>query len=437
MDTSRRVFRGAFVVDGLNPGQQDRTVVVEGDRITTVCEDAAYRPRPGDDVVDLAGKTLMPGMVQAHFHSHFGAFGEGVTAPALGLEATPAYLALLAGHNAGLALRHGYTGAIGSSNAHAIDVSLKEAILVGLCEGPRYVAGSRELVVTGEASDYDNNRNFYMELGCTGLTRKADGVEGWRHAVRQEIGRGAEVVKISAGPGHGSSPALDYMYPSRDELQAAVDEAHKRGRRVRAHCPSRTSILECARAGVDILDHCDRIDDECVEAILASGASVVPSMLWSQRFLEIAENWDHDEHVLAISEGFRETPDQVRARIAAVREDFEHACVALPAAANAGVPMVVGDDFGTPIMPHGDYGAELELYVKFLGVPAIDVVQWATLNGARLLGLGDEVGTIAEEKLADLIVVDGNPLQDISVLSGSERIRAVLKGGRCVTDELA
>ena len=96
------------------------------------------------------------------------------------------------------------------------------------------------------------------------------------------------------------------MYPTRDELRACVDAVHKLGRKVRAHAPSRTSILECARAGVDLIDHADRIDDECVEAILQADATVVPSMLWTERFLELAESWDHDAQVLAISEGFPE-----------------------------------------------------------------------------------------------------------------------------------
>ena len=438
MSDARLVFKNVHLVDGQSPGRSGMTVAVEGERITRVVEDAAFasEAKPDDRTIDLGGKTLMPGMVQTHFHSHFGAFGEGVTAPSLGLEASPPYLMLHAAQNASIALDNGVTSAIGSSNAFAIDIALKEGILMGLCEGPRYLAGSRELVVTSDASDYDNNRNFFMELGCTGLTAKADGVEGWRKAVRVEIGRGADVVKISAGPGHGSSPAVDYMYLTKDELRAATDEALKRGRQVRAHAPSKTSILECAKAGVSIIDHADRIDDECIEAILDKGAFVVPSMLWSQRFLDIAESWDHDAHHLDITEGFRETPDQVRARIAKVRVDWEYACEALPAAARAGVPMVVGDDYGTPIMPHGDYGAELELYVKTLGVPALDVITWATKNGAAAMKMGDDLGTIEEGKLADLVVVDGDPLTDISVLVGNERIKAVVLNGEFVRSEL-
>ena len=433
----RRVFRGAQLFDGENPARPGTTVVVRADRIEAITPDAAHAPRPGDRVYDLAGRTLMPGMVQAHFHSHFGAFGDGVRAPSLGLEAAPAYLSMLAAHNAELAVQCGFTGAIGSSNAHTIDVSLKEAILAGFVKGPRYLAGSRELVTTGEYSDYDNNRNFFMKLGETGLTLKADGVDGWRFAARMEAGRGCDVVKISAAPGHGSSPARDILYQTRDELRACVEAVHKLGKKVRAHAPSRTSILECARAGVDIIDHADRIDDECIEAILDHGCTVVPSMLWSERFLALAEAWDHDATPLPISEGFPETPTEVRARIRAVREDFDYTCRAIPEAARAGVRMVVGDDYGTPIMPHGDYIPEFELYVKKLGIAPRDVLRWATKNGAEAMGLGHETGTITVGKQADLLVVDGDPLIDVSCLAIRENLRVILLGGRVLKDDLA
>jgi imidazolonepropionase-like amidohydrolase len=433
---TRIVFKNANLIDGEHPAQPKMTIVICGERIEEVSADAAFQARPNDDVYDLGGRSLMPGMVQSHFHSHFGAFGDGVTAPALGLEAAPAYLSMLAASNAELALECGFTGAIGSSNAHTIDVSLKEAILAGFVKGPRYLAGSREVVTTGESSDFENNRNFFMGLSDTGLTYKANGSDEWCLAARTEAGRGCDVIKISAGPGHGSSPAIDVLYPTIAELNALVEAAHKLGKKVRAHAPSRSAILECARAGVDIIDHADRIDEECIEAILAAGSFVVPSMLWSERFLELAESWDHDATPLQISEGFPETPDAVRARIRGVREDFDYTCRAMPEAVRAGVKMVVGDDFGTPIMPHGDYIPEFELYIKRLGIPPLDVLRWATRNGAELMGLGDATGTIESGKLADLLIVDGDPLIDVNCLADRAKIQAILLGGTWIKNAL-
>jgi imidazolonepropionase-like amidohydrolase len=436
MSDPRIVFTEANLVDGKGPARPGSSVVVSGTRIERVAG-GKVESRPGDRVIPLGGRTLMPGMVQSHFHSTFGAFGDGISAPCLGLEAAPGYLAMLAVRNAGIALDCGFTAAIGSSNAYTIDVALKEAILAGVVRGPRYLASGMEHVTTGEASDYANNRYWFMQLGNTGLTKQVDGVDAWRLAVRQECGRGVDVVKISAGPGHGSSPAKDILYLTREELRAAVETAHKLGKRVRAHCPSRTAILECARAGVDIIDHADRMDRECIDAILEAGAFVAPSMLWSVRFLEIAENWDHAAARLPINEGFPETLEQTLARIRAVREDFEHTCRMLPEAVAAGMKLVVGDDFGTPVMPHGDYGSELEIYVKQLGIPAQEVIRWATVNGAELLGMGDSLGCVEEGRLADLVVVKGDPLHDITCLKNPGNVQAVLKNGAFVKDQLA
>jgi len=437
MAQQRIVFTGANLLDGDRPARAGVSVVVEGERITHASDGPPPAAGPDARVVDLAGKTLMPGMYQCHFHSHFGAFGEGVTAPALGLEAAPPYLAMLAAKNARTVLHCGFTGAVGSSSASEIDICLKEAIMLGLVEGPRYKACTRELVTTGESSDYPNNRTWFMDLGNKGLTYEVDGADQWRYGVRSELGKGADIVKISVSPGHGSVPARDIMYLTREELTTAVDTAHNLGKKVRAHVASRIGVLECARAGVDVIDHADRLDEECIEAILKSGSILVPSMLWTVRFLEIAENWDHAASPLPISEGYPEELPTTLARIRGVREDFEHTSRMMPEAHRAGVKMVMGDDFGTPVMPHGTYIDEFELYVKQIGISALDVIRWATKNGAELMDLGDEAGTVEEGKLADLLVVDGDPSQDIACLRDPDNLKAILKGGEFVKDALA
>jgi imidazolonepropionase-like amidohydrolase len=429
------VFTNAKLFDGENPVPGRVSVVVEGQRITRVESGAAAAAPAGARVIDLAGKTLMPGMVQAHFHTQFGHFGAGISSPILGLEAPTAFLAILAAKNVKTALDCGFTGIIGSSNSDGIDVAVKEAILLGTIPGPRMLACTREFMTTGEQAD-GNNRSWFMGLSNTGLVRTLDGPDQWRFAAREEIGRGCDVVKISAGPGHGSSPCLDFMYLTPAELDAVVETAHARGKRVRAHCPTRSAILACARAGVDIIDHADRMDAECIDAILGNDCSVLPSMLWSVRFLELAENWDFAAGPFPIGAAPGETPDEARVRLRAIREDFEHTCRAVPQAVAAGVRMLVGDDFGTPIMPHGDYASEMEFYVKQLGIPALEVLRWATRNGAQVMGLGAETGRIAAGRLADLIAVDGDPVSDITCLKDPTRVRAVLKGGAFTKDTL-
>ena len=430
----RTLFTNSNLLDGENPPRSGVSVVLEGNRITGVSDDAPDAA-DGDRVIDLAGKTLMPGMWQGHFHSGFGAFGGGTAAPLLGLEEPTAYLGMLAGKNATTALQCGFTSIIGSSNGQGLDVCLKEAILAGVVEGPRVTACTREFIVSGDMAD-GTNRSWFMEIENHGLVRRCDGPEAFRQATREELGRGADVVKLSTSPGHGSMPTRELCYMTDAELHAVTETAHDRGKLVRAHTASKTSILACARAGVDLIDHADRIDRECIDAILEADATVCPSILWYDRFLGMAENWDHAAQPFPIGDGFPEALESTLARIRGVREDFDYTREILPEVASSGVRLVVGDDFGTPLMPHGDYISEFEVYVKQLGIPALDVIQWTTKNAADAIGKGDELGTIAEGKLADLLVIDGDPVADITCLRDPARMQAIVRDGLFVRDFL-
>jgi imidazolonepropionase-like amidohydrolase len=432
MSDGRLVFTGARLLDGVNTARDGVSVVVEGNRISAV-RDGAVETGEADHVIDLAGKTLMPGMVQCHFHTGFGPTASGGVAPILGLEAPSTYMGMIAAYNARIALDCGVTSIIGSSNADGLDVSLKDAIVLGVVEGPRVLACSHEFMTTGEQADGDN-RSWFMQLGNKGLVRSMSGAEAFRQATREEVGRGCDIVKISIARGHGSAPAWDVNYLTDDELEAVVSTAHERGALVRAHCPSRIGVIECARGGVDIIDHADRIDDEGIEAVLAADATVVPSMLWSERFLGFADSWDHSQAPFPIGEGFPEKLDQTLARLAAVREDYEYTQQALARMQAAGVRLVLGDDYGFPMMPHGDYVSEMELYARF-GASPLEIVRWATKNGAEAMGQGDELGMIEENRLADLVVIDGDPSADISSLRMG--VRMVIKDGAIVRDHLA
>jgi imidazolonepropionase-like amidohydrolase len=437
MAEARVVFQNANLIDGLDgPPQPGATVAIEGKRIVH----AGAKPVParaGDRVIDLAGKTLMPGLVQGHFHSGFGPSPTLGASPILGLEAPAAYMGMIAARNARIALQCGVTGIIGSSNGDNLDVCLREAMILGLVEGPRIAACGHEFMASGDMAD-GTNRSWFMGIQHPGLTRRLDGASEFRQAAREEIGRGCDVIKISAAPGHGSSPVRDVCYLTRDEIQAVVDVAHAHGKLVRAHCPSRTAILMCAREGVDIIDHADRIDAEGIDAVLEAGASITPSLLWSVRFLQFAESWNYANGPFPIGEGFAETPEQVQRRLRGVREDFDYTCAILPEVIRAGVNLICGDDFGFAMMPHSDYVSEYEVYTKQLGIPALEVLRWASTNGARVmagpLGLDAGHGTIAAGQLADLIVVDGNPATDISCLR--DRIAAIVRDGVFVRDAL-
>jgi imidazolonepropionase-like amidohydrolase len=431
---TRFIFKGARVFDGREVMLAGTTVAVEGNRITHVGPDDLSE-EASDTILDLGGKTLMPGMVQCHFHTGFGP-DAGNAPPYLGLNMPPAFLGMVAAKNAQTALNFGVTSIIGSSNGDLLDVCLKEAILLGLTAGPRVIPCTREFVASGDVAD-GNNRAWFMDIRNHGLIRRVDGVQAMRQAVGEEIGRGCEIVKLSISNGHGSQPVPDWNYYSEDEIRAAVDVAHNRGALVRAHCPTTSGVIECARAGVDIIDHADLIDEEGIEAVLDADATITPSLLWNERYLAFADSWDYANGPFPIGDGFPEAQSQTLERLALVRRDSDYTISMLPKLVDAGVRLALGDDYGFAMMPHGDYASEMEVYVKH-GVDPLEVMRWATRNGAEAMGdRGAELGTIEEHKLADLIVVDGDPTEDVLVHRDPNNIQFILKDGIVQKDLLS
>jgi imidazolonepropionase-like amidohydrolase len=429
--SDRIVFTNARLLDGQNPPVADSTVIVEGKRITYVgVGTSGVETRASDRLVDVGGRTLMPGMVQSHFHTGFGPAPD-LKPPMLGLDAAPSYFGMLAVRNARTALDCGVTSIIGSSNPAGLDVSLKEAGILGIAEVPRIIPCTREFMASGDYAD-GSNRSWYMDLGEHGVVRRVDGVVAMRQACGEELGRGAEVVKLSIARGHGASPTEEHAYYTQAEIDAAVEVAETHRGFVRAHCPSSMGIKMCAAAGVRIIDHADRIDESGIEAVVLAGAFITPSMLWSVAFLDFAESWDHSAAPFPIGVGFPQTLDDVLSRIKGVHEDFEYTSKMLPKMIEGGVKLLVGDDFGFPMMPHGDYVSEYEVYTKRLGIPSLSVLQWATKNGAEAMGMGDELGTIEVGKFADLLIVDGDPSADIGVLR--EGVQIVMLDGEIIRD---
>ena len=427
--SGRWVFRGANLVDGDSPARPNTTVIVEGERITQILPAGASETQPGDRVVELAGRTLMPGLACSHFHSTFENVSP-ISGPSLGLQAPPAYLAMLAAKNARIAIDCGVTHALCSSTPYATDAALKLAIEDGTLPGPRIVAGSHELMTTSDLAT-GGSHNYWMQLGNEGLVRTCRaGADAFREVTRDEIRQGAEIVKVSLSQGHNAGPAIGDPNLTPAELDAVGSTAHGHGVRVRAHAVTKAAVLECARAGVDLIDHADLMDAECIDAVLESGVAVVPSVFYTARVMQGYEAGFFD----AMFQG--KTPPMLATVMDDMRASGDHIAAMLPEMQRAGIPLLAGDDFGTCFLAHGEYGKELSFYVKTVGIAPIDVLRWATRAPAEVMGLGAELGTVAEGKLADLIVVDGDPLVDITCLEDPARVQLVLKGGVALKDTL-
>jgi imidazolonepropionase-like amidohydrolase len=421
---ARLVFVHATVLDadGTRPGS---TVVVDGRRIAHVHDDAGpgasasgrgavEDARPDDRVVDLGGRTLMPGMISSHFHATYHELGSK-SAP-FGLEEPPALQAVRAAHHLQLALRCGFTGVVSAGAPFAIDASMKAAIAEGLFPGPRLMAGSRDVSTTGHAGD--KSFPWYWDVGARGAINRSDGPEGFRRAVREEIKQGAEIIKMFVTGGHGTVAPSEQTEMTYDELAAGIDAAHQRGALVRGHIANREAIHMALDAGIDVVDHGDGLDAAAIERMVELGTYLVPSQLFPARFAELMGG--------AGGLGFT----------ASMAADMERALSVLPRANDAGVKLLCGDDYGAIGLPHGRYADELEFYVKEADIAPLDVLRWATRNGAELLGRGHELGSVREGYLADLVVVDGDPLSDIAVLQDEARLLAVMKNGTLAKDAL-
>src|SRR5580704_12179325 len=403
---ARLVLTGATILDGA----RGASVVIDSGRITEVSAGVPEQ-QPDDRVVDLAGRTVMPGMVTCHFHSTYHELGS-TTAP-YGNEYPPSYQALLSVKNLQTALRQGYTGAIGAGAANDIEPGVKRAIEDGVVPGPRFIPSSRELSTTGHSND---GTPWYWNIPSTGSVRLCDGAEAFRLGVREEIKRGAEVIKLFVTGGHGTTAPRNQTELTRDELAAAIETAHSRGALIRGHVVNKAAILLSIQLGMDIIDHCDEMDDEVISALVDAGTFVVPSLHFPKAFLE------------KFGSGLGFGADAIRA-------DLQHMYDVLPKADAAGVRLLLGDDYGAIGFAHGTYGGELELYVNEAGFAPADVLRWATRNGAAAMRRSDDLGAVEPGKLADLLVVDGDPSAEITVLSRREPL-AVLKGGEVVAGAL-
>ena len=403
---TRTILTNANVLDGRSPARSGQRVVIEDKLITDVADDSADglpATADGDVVLDIGGRTVMPGMATCHFHSTYHELGS-TTAP-YGSENPPSYMALRSHQNLSLALQWGYTTVVGAGAGQDVEPGVKQAIQQGVVTGPRFVPCGRELSTTAHGNDVVP---WYWNMPASGAVLICDGPDEFRRGVRQQVKLGGEIIKLFVTGGHGAPSPKERVEMTRDELAAAIETAHELGVLIRGHIANKRAAMWAIELGMDIIDHCDEMDDEIIAGCAETGTFVVPSIYFPKVFAPFF-------------------PDS--------EADLAHMYEMLPRAEAAGVRLLLGDDYGAMNFPHGSYGGELHTYVDDAGFDPLVVLKWATVNGAALVGREHEAGTIEAGKVADILIVDGDPSVDIGVLADHPP-SAVLKSGKVVSGAL-
>jgi imidazolonepropionase-like amidohydrolase len=399
---------GGRLIDGTGADPLvDSVVVIDGDKIHQAGPaDQVKVPREAD-VIDIAGKTVLPGLIDAHVHL----FGITSMNQMTWVIDEPHVRTVRAAIDAWRCLDAGFTTVRDAGGMLAIYV--KRAIEEGTVIGPRIVASGLIISQTAGHGDWhfvpvEWNRRMQM-------ARLADGVPEVRKAAREQLREGADMLKIftTGGVMSEKDKPTTCQY-SMDEIRAFVEEAGNAGVRTGTHAQATQGIKNAVLAGVDNIDHGVYLDDEVIELMMERGTTLVPTLAVVDAIVT------HGRKAGVFEASVRKAESVQAAHIASFKKAFA-----------AGVLCGLGTDYlSDPTSPMGANADELVMYVDKVGLSPMDAIVCATRNNAIVLGLQDEIGTLEAAKQADLIVVDGDPLADISVLRDRDRILAVYKGGQ-------
>ncbi|MEZ5307054.1 MAG: amidohydrolase family protein [Pyrinomonadaceae bacterium] len=399
-------IKAARLIDGTGkPAMKNVVVIVKDDRIEAVATEILM-PIPKDaKVIDLGDATLMPGFIDAHTHLIGRVVGDPEGGDALFRDPN-GFSEILASVNARLTIEAGFTTVRNLGAKNFGDMALKKAINEGWVAGPRMVAAGHSIGITGGHCDTNGHRSGVIENDYRqGI---ADGVDAVRAAVRYQIKYGADVIKTCATGGVLSEgDAVGVPQYTYEELSVLADEAHKSERRVAAHAHGAEGIKIAVRAGVDSIEHGSFLDDEGADMMLEKKTWLVPTLMAGETVENLAEAKILRGHI----------GEKAVAAAGAMRNMIK-------IAHRKKVNVALGTDAG--VIPHGTNAREFELLVNWGGYNVLEAINIGTLNGARLLGLDREIGSIEGGKLADLVAVKGDPESDVSKL---RNVSFVMKSG--------
>lgn len=376
------------------------TVLVKGEKIEKVAEGNVRLPRDAKKI-PLDGRMLLPGFIDSHIHICLDSSPDPMS---VALTESQTLTTLKAANAAKQTLLAGVTSIRDMGGKDGIDLGLRQAINSGLIPGPRMLVSGKLICMTG---------GHGWQVGV-----EVNGEDEVRKAAREQIKAGVDIVKLMA-TGGVLTPAVEpgSEQLTEAELRAGVEEAHKAGRKTATHAMGTKGILNALRAGIDSIEHGVYLDEQTVSLMVERDVPLIPTL--SALFNIEHKGIEAGIPAFAVEKTLRVKPSHLES-IRMARE--------------MGVSIAMGTDAGTPFNMHGDNLSELKFLVD-CGFSPMEAIEAGTRIAARVLGMEKEVGTIEEGKLADLVLIEGNPLDDIDVLLKRELIRLVMKGGKQVSAE--
>jgi imidazolonepropionase-like amidohydrolase len=405
----RTLIRNATIFDATGARPFAGNLLVDGNRIAAVGAGAAETG--ADSVIDAAGLFCMPGMTEGHTHLSF----EGVTATENLITPTPEEQVFTAARGAKALIEMGFTSAYGASEAKLrLAVAVRTEVNAGRLPGPRIRAGGLELSVTGAMGDESKEHNPRI-----GPSQIIDGVEEMRKAVRFQVREGIDNVKldVSGDPFYPSTPG-SCTPMTFEEIKVAADTAHGLGRKINAHTRSAEGSKHCIRAGVDGLFHCEYSDEELLDLMEAAKDRIFVSptvgllhqiMAGDAAACGLSPEIGGYMGIADLLENSARTHTELRKR---------------------GIRHLIGGDYGFGWSQQGQQAADIALFMKYYGYTAADALVCATRNGGLAMMDNGDLGTLEAGKLADLVLVSGDVLADVSILTDRERIVLVMKDGQ-------
>lgn len=411
------LFRGASVWDGSGADAFPADVLVEGKRIKAIARTPERLTADGAILIEAKGRTLIPGLVEGHAHI---SFGGAVNDSDLG-NIPPEEHMLLTARNAKTLLDHGFTSAYSAATSKLrLDVVIRNAINAGEFPGPRMRAGSPEITVTGGLGDERKAHMYYESFGLI-----ADGKEEIRKAVRLCCREGVDNIKLNIS-GDDLSPAAHggLTVMSEEEIATAVSVARDFGKKVNCHARAAESVKRAVRNGIDVIYHCESADEEAIDMLESAKDRIFVGPAIGIIYCTLYEGekfgFYRDSEV---GRKMQRTIDTTAAVYTELRK--------------RGVRILIGGDYGFAQSPQGDNARDLQHFVNLLGFSPNEALQCGTRIGGQVMGMGNELGQIKEGFIADLLLVDGDPLKNLDLVVHEKNLHVIMKEGALYKDTSA